>query len=393
MANRKDSKGRVLQKGETQRKDGRYIYVYTDILGKRRQVYGATLQELRSKEQQVAVNMYNGVADTGITLDELFAQYMKARQNLSPATIVNYKKAYAYYIKELIGHHKIKALRSRHFVEFFAHLFEEKKLATRTVELANSVLSACFQFAVRNDMLAKSPVTGALHEAKISVGAKSKGKRHALTPSQTQNLLSYLATVDRKDYRLIKFMLLTGVRIGELSAIMEEDVDLAKNVVHINKSFNRFAGIKETKTEAGNRDIPLTEETRRLVEEEILWKHRTRFKYLPAPNLFVGVFGDMQRAASVNKRLHRYVDDYNKAAAKSSKPKELLPNITCHVLRHTFCARACESGMSVKTLQTLMGHTDIKTTMNIYAEVGIDFQKEEMARLTRHMCASGETTF
>ena len=67
------------------------------------------------------------------------------------------------------------------------------------------------------------------------------------------------------------------------------------------------------------------------------------------------------------------MDDHNAGeevkAAKEGRDPVMIPRFSCHVTRHTFCSRLCENGTNIKLIQQIMGHSDIRTTMDIYAEV------------------------
>ena len=58
-----------------------------------------------------------------------------------------------------------------------------------------------------------------------------------------------------------------------------------------------------------------------------------------------------------------------------------MPNITPHVCRHTYCSNMAKSGMNPKTLQYLMGHSDIAVTLNVYTHIGLDYATEELRKL------------
>ena len=62
----------------------------------------------------------------------------------------------------------------------------------------------------------------------------------------------------------------------------------------------------------------------------------------------------------------------------------LLPRFSCHILRHTFTTRMCEAGVNVKVMQEVLGHKDISTTMNIYADVTKELETTEFGKLDRH---------
>ena len=99
--------------------------------------------------------------------------------------------------------------------------------------------------------------------------------------------------------------------------------------------------------------------------------------------------GTLYQAAAVNQALHRIRMSYNKEETENAKKERrdpvLLPDFSCHHLRHTFCTRFCENETNVKIIQAVMGHADIKTTMDIYAEVTEGKKRESIEHLSKNM--------
>ena len=98
--------------------------------------------------------------------------------------------------------------------------------------------------------------------------------------------------------------------------------------------------------------------------------------------VFLNRFGEAQHQGSLNKALNRIIRDCNYAQfEKSETPEVLLPHFSCHVLRHTFTTRMVEAGVNVKVIQDTLGHRDISTTMNIYADVTNELRQSEFKGL------------
>ena len=91
----------------------------------------------------------------------------------------------------------------------------------------------------------------------------------------------------------------------------------------------------------------------------------------------------------MNRTIKRIVSGYNAEeevnAKKERREPLLLPNFSAHILRHTFCTRLCENETNLKVIQSVMGHKDIQTTMDIYAEATEEKKQETFERLASKM--------
>lgn len=98
--------------------------------------------------------------------------------------------------------------------------------------------------------------------------------------------------------------------------------------------------------------------------------------------VFVNRFGQPQHQATLNKAIRRIIRNCNdKQFLESDNPEVLLPNFSCHSLRHTFTTRMCEAGVNVKVIQDALGHKDVSTTLNIYTDVTKELRKSEFEGL------------
>lgn len=113
--------------------------------------------------------------------------------------------------------------------------------------------------------------------------------------------------------------------------------------------------VSTPKTQSGKREIPLMMDVRRQLAKQREYDRLTG-------------------TAGINSLIGRIIDSYNdqeraRAEEEGQKP-ELLPKFSAHILRHTFCTRFCENESNIKVIQEIMGHHDIKTTMDIYSHGG-----------------------
>lgn len=105
--------------------------------------------------------------------------------------------------------------------------------------------------------------------------------------------------------------------------------------------------------------------------------------------VFKNRFGNVPNPQSVNRAIKRIIQEYNSIeevdAKKEKRVPLILPDFSVHHLRHTFATRLCENESNLKVIQSVMGHKDIQTTMNIYAEATEDKKHESFERLAAKM--------
>ena len=193
---RKDSKGRVLRKGESQRKnDGRYIYQYTDSTGKRRVVYSNDLLELREKEKELVRNQLDGLesyCSGKTTLNYAFDRYISTKYDLKEHTRVNYKYMYNRFVRDTFGKRIINDIKYSDVKFFYCSLMNILGLQANTLDNIHTILHPTFQMAVRDNVIRNNPASGVMAEIKKANG-KNKGIRHALTLEQQRAFLNYAA--------------------------------------------------------------------------------------------------------------------------------------------------------------------------------------------------------
>ena len=384
---RKDSKGRVLQKGESQRKlDGMYIYTYVNPYGKRCYVYSKDLFTLREKEQELIKAQMDGLdyyVGGHATINMTFDRYMSTKHNLRETTRSNYLYMFNRFIREDFGNKFLTEVKYTDVKLFYYHLLNEKDIAINTLDTIHTVLHPIFDMAVRDDIINKNPTDGVLAEIKRNSG-KNKGIRHALTIEQQQAFMDTIRTFPEYYhwYPLFATLLGTGMRIGELCGLTIMDVDFIHEVVVIDhqllKSKEQGYYIETPKTKSGTRQVPLSRETIQAFQRVIKKRPKAEPFVIDGRGnfLFVNHKSKPKVAIDYNMLFVRIVKKYNKHHKDNP-----LPHITPHTLRHTFCTRLASKNMNPKDLQYIMGHSNISITMNWYAHASIDTAKSEVQRL------------
>ena len=189
-----------------------------------------------------------------------------------------------------------------------------------------------------------------------------------------------------------------------MSGLTWKDIDDENGVITVDHAAVYFAGkmnksknkiyISTPKTEAGIRKIPMVKEVRQALKEIKQYQHDNGIFCTTEIDgytdfVFLNRFGRVFLQQDLDRALERIIDAYNDAEIHDAKQKHrepfILPHFTCHSLRHTFCARFCENESNLKVIQSVMGHVDIATTMNIYAEVSEAKKKASMEALAEKM--------
>ena len=200
----------------------------------------------------------------------------------------------------------------------------------------------------------------------------------------------------------------TGMRVGEITGLRWSDIDLKKGIIRVNHTlvyYNHrdekgcYFSINTPKTKAGEREIPMTEGVKQafLMEREFQSQAEISSKSRVDGYddfIFVNRYGDVQNQGNLNKALRRMMRDCNDEILEkygADSDPVLLPQFSCHILRHTFATRLCESGANLKFIQSILGHADVSTTMNIYVDVTDALKKKEITAFDDYMTTKLET--
>lgn len=399
---RKDSRGYALKKGESQRKDGRYVFRYTTIRGEQKAVYAKELSELRKKEVKIRRAIEDGLDPDRaerITLNELFDEYISQKYDLKQSTLTNYKYMYNHYVRVDFGKRRISKIKYTDVKKFYYSLIMEKGFKPNSMEIVNTLLHPTFTMAVRDGLLRLNPTEGVMTEIKKSHSWEKK-KRHALTIPEQKAFTNYIANSEeyRGWYPLFTVMLGTGCRIGEALGLRWDDLDYERRTISINHSLvyypvgesrNSVLHISKPKTEAGVRTIPMFDTVKDAFEMLHEEQKESGWNDVEIDGMsgfiFCNRFGNVPNPQSVNRAIKRIIADYNASeeveAKKRHREAVLLPDFSAHHLRHTFCTRLCEKETNLKVIQSVMGHKDIQTTMDIYAEATEEKKQESFERL------------
>lgn len=401
---RKDLRGRALRKGETQRaSDKRYVYTYTDPLGRRKYVYARDLATLREKEKELMKNQLDGLdlyVAGRATINNVFDRYMAIKHNLRDSTRSNYLYTYNHFVRDNFGMKLIASIKFSDVLQYYNHLLHEENLSLGTLDTIHCLLHPTFQLAVRDQVIRNNPTDGVMKEISKQSG-KNRGVRHALTIEQQRAFMEYVANhpVYYHWWSLFTVLLGTGCRIGEALGLRWEDLDFENRIISINHSLVYYPTAKERKsvmrivkpkTEAGIRTIPMLDVVYDAFQMELEEQEETGFNTDEIDGMtgfvFKNRYGGVPNYNTVNQAIKRIINSHNAdevvLAKREKREPVIIPNFSCHHFRHTFATRLCEVENNLKVIQSIMGHRNIETTMDVYAEATDRKKKESMDNLS-----------
>lgn len=402
---RKDLRGRALRKGEVQRaSDNRYMYTYTDPLGRRKFIYANDLATLREKEKQLMKDQLDGLdlyVAGKATINDTFDRYMSTKYDLRETTRSNYLYVWDHFIRDTFGKKKIAETKYSDILQFYLYLLNEADIALGTLDSIHCLLHPTFQLAVRDEIIRKNPSDGVIKEIGKRAG-KSRGVRHALTIEQQKAFMDYIANhpVYYHWWPLFTVLLGTGCRIGEAIGLRWDDLDFENRVISINHSLVYYPigdsrtsvlRVSKPKTAAGIRTIPMLDIVYDAFQMEREEQEETGANETEIDGMkgfvFVNRNGSAPNPQAINRTIKRIISSYNAEeiikAKKQRREPVILPDFSCHHLRHTFCTRLCENETNLKVIQSIMGHRNIETTMDIYAEATEQKKQESFENLSK----------
>lgn len=356
QSKRKDKDRIVLRTGEGQRPNGTYEYRWTERGGKRRRVYAKTLEELREKEKDIQKDKCDGIKAEARykTVNDVYDTWRQLKRGLQ----------------------------------------------TSTIDSVHTVLHQVLDMAVDDEYIRMNPSDNVLKELKQSHVFKTE-KRRGLTKPEQELLLSFLQRNNTYShwYPIIAVMVGTGLRVGEVTGLRWCDIDLEEGIIDVNHTLvyydhrvtegqkGCYFNINTPKTQAGVRQVPMLDFVKEAFIKEREYQEAMGIQCEITIDgysdfIFVNRFGHTQNQATPNKAIRRITRDCNdEVLLKKEQKPVLLPHFSCHSLRHTFTTRMCEAGVNVKVIQDALGHADISTTLNIYADVTRELKKDEFAEL------------
>lgn len=393
---RKDSRGRILRTGESQRQDGRYVYKYMDAAGKTRYIYSWRLETtdkvpagkrdelaLREHIRKVQKDLEDGIKPYGneTTVLELVERYLAQKTGVRNNTQVNYRFVLNILKKERFAALPIDKVRLSTAKAWLIQLQKDGR-GYSTIHCIRGVVRPAFQMAVDDDLLRKNPFSFQL----ATVVVNDSVTREAITRKQERDFLAFIKNDKhyRRYYDGIYILFKTGLRISEFAGLTMNDIDMKARTISVNCQLQRtrdmFYILEEPKTQCGKRTLPMNEEVCQCVRRIIAERKTPKIEPMVG-----GKCGFLYLDKNEKPMVALHWEHYFKRICEKYNGiyKVPLPRITPHVCRHTYCSNMAKSGMNPKTLQYLMGHSNIGITLDTYTHWDFEDAKADFQRLLR----------
>ena len=364
----KDLKGKEIGAGIVQQPNGTYFARFVDKFGKRRTKRSKKLQEVKQwLADATYIDQHSDLDQaTDMLVDAWFDYWIGIKkQTVRPNTVRNYSERYERNIKGVIGNKLLTDVKPIHCQKIFSDMADEG-YKTTTIYQTRIALYNMFEFARENDVLIANPCKKSL---KSDMG-KPSDKKEALTIDAQKKFLE--AVVGYSYENQYRFVLQTGLRTGELIGLKWSDIDFENRTMKIERTMEDRYKVGEwrvgpPKSKSGYRTIPLTDEAICILENQ-----RSKNKSLKLVPMewkdivFLCRKGTPVKNSTYDTGLFKYCDRVG------------IPRFSMHVLRHTFATRCIEGGMKPKTLQKILGHSNIGITMNLYVHITEDEKHREI---------------
>ncbi len=385
---RRDSKGRILKTGFSERKDGRYIFrmSYEGVCCK--PLYDKDLRRLEKRAEEMKANLYSGhiVNSPHMTLNQWFSKYIKYREltGLGERGARQMEDYYNWYIRDTpIGKRKLCRLDKLELLKHYRALQERKDhpLSYKTVKRVSNIVENALEEALAQQVISCNVAYKITRDIPEIMEQK---ERDAVPEEDVRRLLDYTKNhwAFQYHYNALVILFGLGLRVGEMCALTEEDMKedhvlIYKTLQYRDVDGKRMSFIGTTKTGAGVRSLPYPEYVRQAVERQRAYnKNNLHRCNVVVPVKYVDKKAKLKESYSnfffytndgtpyrpdyfteiIKKIIKAFNRDEKKKAAEEKREAKEISLFTAHYCRHTFATRAAEYGVEERHISKWLGH-------------------------------------
>ena len=371
------------KKSNTKRADGRIcVQVYLGIVdGKRKYktVYGQTQKEAEQKADEVKRRLGKGLdVTTKHSVSDWINYYLSAKEIETSTNQLKLIESRLKIWEHHIGRRSISEIKPIDIQTVIQEItkcnpYTGKPSSTKTVKDYLRTLHQVFDYAIDNLIIEFNPVD----RVKVPKGKESY-KRRALSKEERTRILEF----EHRGQMAMVLLMLSGLRRGEATALLWEDIDLNNKTITVNKSYDFKSSSIKCPKNGKSRVIVIPD---KLVE---FLKKREDSDGL----VIKSASGKPMTETAWKRLLESYLNDMNyhyggfcdKQSKYSPKRSEMIIEpFTLHCLRHTFCTMLYESGIDVLVAKEQLGHSDVKTTLSIYTHLDQQHKLNDISKLNR----------
>lgn len=354
------------------------------IDGERVSLYSDKLSDLINQMEDIKYQMKHGFycRPKEIRVDEWFNTWIDEYKSLQckSQTIRLYRNTYKRYIQEPIGRKKVTDVKPA-VLQKLINGIHKAGYSRSIITSVQMIIKGMFLQALRDGIIINDPAKN-LTLPKFRKTAKAE--RRVMSKEEMDIFLQYAK--DSAYYDYYRLALCTGLRINEAFALQWDDIDWKRKMICIKGTlvYESGQGVRKdsTKTAAGFREIPMIDASESLLKT--LRKKRAKTRILLGQNwkeregledlVLFNTFGSSLCDTNVRKDINRIVEQINHDGIK-------FEHVTPHTFRHTFATRGLEAGIPLKVMQTILGHSSLSMTADLYSHVLPDTKAEEMKKL------------
>ena len=315
------------------------------------------------------------IEHNGIPINELMKSNLKLKLETNQITPTQYSRVLRTIEnieKTAIGNKKIDEIRTE---EIQVYLNSLKHLSNSSISKVYQQFNQTFKVAINKGYLMQNPMINVIKPKSL----KEDKIVRSLTVDEQQKFTDYLLSKSLKECKYKNVYLIQmymGLRAGETLALTTHDIDLKNKRINIHRTLttdenNSIIMGNTTKTYAGKRTVPIPDFLYPYIVEQM--KQAENQEKNEEKLLFKPINQKYTRRTNVNSELKRILEK-----------KFNITGISTHSLRHSYGTRCIESGMAPVVVQRLMGHTDIKVTLNTYTTVFDEFKKKEIDKVNKY---------
>lgn len=354
------------------------IAMYDEKTGKRKRktIYGKTRQEVKNKLEKIItdLNTDSYVDKSKVKFKDLTKEFIdngyKLNQ-LSDSSYVRKLNTYNQICTHYMADMEIQKISEDDLKDFLIYI---TKYSNSVIGKIYGVVNNTFKRAVRKNIIKCNFLDDKMEFCKPKSNRKDKNIHGFTIDEQKKFINAIINDTSYKYHYQFLLSLYTGMRMGEINALDKDlDIDFDNKIIHVRRTLTKNTEDKTvmgsyTKTKNGIRDIVMDEQVEFILKEYINKEYQPNTENLLFFNVKKNTY---YTTGQINMVFKRFCEHYNIGKGY---------DVNQHMLRHTFATRCIEAGMPANVLSKIMGHADIRTTLEIYCDVFDNYEKQHSNR-------------